>query len=110
MITNAQIELRLENMDASHAEIPVLIEKLQHMDAQVYAAFEQWFTTKQHPALEVEGFTVEKLLANHPERNAITAYLALDWLKRNPVQAKHVLTKPVFLNPQQFRLRSQQDH
>ena len=58
----------------------------------VASAFADWWETGTMPSVEVEGYTVPRLLreqAMHP----VAAFLALDWLRREPAKARRVLHK-----------------
>jgi hypothetical protein len=58
----------------------------------VLSAFVQWWETGTLPLVEVEGYTVSRLVEEqglHP----VAAFLALDWLRRDPQEALRVLAK-----------------
>lgn len=58
----------------------------------VREAFVLWWTTRQMPAIEVEGFTLESLVRDHA-MNPIAAFLTLDALVREPGRIKASLAR-----------------
>jgi hypothetical protein len=62
-------------------------KKLLDLQPQLKSEFEQWWHTGQLPTIEIEGYTVQRLMTER-EMNPIAAILALDWLIREPEFAK----------------------
>jgi len=103
MINEEELKSRLvDDLDCPIGQSEALTHKLLGMNAEVFQAFETWFRTGKSPDFRVEGFSVEDILRYRPQGNIISAYLALDWLKREPQRAKLLLTKPMLLNAQQY--------
>ncbi len=65
----------------------VVAEKLLALAPEVNAGFECWWRTGEIQPLEVEGYTIEKLMTKHSLK-PIAAFLTLDWLVREPEKAK----------------------
>lgn len=66
--------------------------KLANLGPETKAAFALWWDTGQIPTLEVEGYTVERLMQEHG-MNPIASILTLDWLAREPEKALRSLRK-----------------
>lgn len=68
--------------------------KIEKMDPQLQNDLLRWDKIGDFPNREIEGFTVAGLVENvgmHP----IGAFLVLDWLLREPDEAKCVLAQPL---------------
>ncbi len=104
MINEAELRTRLvDDLDCPVNQAETLTHKLLGMNPEVLQAFETWFKTGKSPDYRVEGFSVGDILRYRPQGNIISAYLALDWLKREPQRAKILLTKPMLLTAQQYQ-------
>jgi hypothetical protein len=66
--------------------------KLEGSAPELRRAFLKWWEMGELPELGVEGFTVSQLIDQH-HLNPIAAFLTLDWLIRQPEQAKAALRK-----------------
>ena len=67
-----------------------LAGKILNCASFIQAGFEQWWQTKQLPELEVEGVTLKLLIEEH-NMKPVAAFLTLDWLLRDPEEAKKFL-------------------
>ena len=68
--------------------------KIERMDPQLQQELLRWDKIGDFPDREVEGFTVSGLVENaglHP----IGAFLMMDWLLREPNEAKYALAQPL---------------
>lgn len=68
--------------------------KIEKMDPQLQNDLLRWDKIGDLPDREIEGFTVAGLVENlgmHP----IGAFLMMDWLLREPDEAKYALAQPV---------------
>jgi len=52
----------------------------------VRQAFAHWWETGDLPELSVEGYTAQRLIAEHG-MNPVAAILTLDWIARDPTNA-----------------------
>jgi hypothetical protein len=99
MLDNKVVRERLiDNFDCKESQADGVVEKISKLAPDIYAAFEAWFNTGVIKEIEVEGYTVASLREKKKNMNIIGAYLTLDWLRREPQQAKRALNEPVFLN------------
>jgi hypothetical protein len=70
----------------------LLAQKLVGMSDTVWRAFWAWWETGVLPDLAIEGYTVQRLLAEH-NMKLIAAFLTLDYLCREPEKARASLRK-----------------
>jgi hypothetical protein len=75
---------RLQNeLGYSSAEAEFAILDLSDADELIQKEFLNWWNTGQVSELMIEGYTVERLNAEH-SMNPIAAFLTLDWLLKEP--------------------------
>ncbi len=71
----------------------MVAEKIVAATPLVQVAFLAWWQSGTMPGtLEIEGFTTERLMAEHGMK-PIAAFLTLDWLAREPQAAKVSLAR-----------------
>lgn len=70
------------------------VNKIECMDERVKVAFEKWIDGNETPSLEIEGWNYDKLVANFKMR-PVAAFLALDWLIRDPEKAIKALKRGI---------------
>lgn len=99
MLDTKNIRDRLvSDFDCKESQADGVVEKITKLAPDIYAAFEEWFNTGVVKEIEVEGYTVSSLRKLKKEMNIIGAYLTLDWLRREPHQAKSALSHQEFAN------------
>lgn len=84
----------VEDFDCKESQVEGVVEKITKLAPDIYAAFESWFNTGVVKEIEVEGYTVASLHEKKKNMNIVGVYLTLDWLRREPVQAKAALSQP----------------
>ncbi|MGE5653141.1 MAG: hypothetical protein ACM3ZQ_02580 [Bacillota bacterium] len=70
----------------------LVAEKLMKLHPELEAQFVIWWHNGSLPRVTVEEYTVERLMHEH-SMNPIAAMLTLDWLLREPEQAKASLKR-----------------
>lgn len=99
MLDNKILRDRLvDDFDCKESQVDGVVEKISKLAPDIYDAFESWFNTGVVKDIEVEGHTVASLRQKKKNMNIIGAYLTLDWLKREPQQAKFALNQPEIAN------------
>lgn len=68
------------------------IEKVKKLDSEIYNELEIWLNNGELSDIEVCGYTVKELI-NKYKMTEVGAFLTLDWLKREPEEAKKALLK-----------------
>lgn len=67
-----------------------VVSKIESMDADLREKVEKFLETGEVEDMEVEGYTAEKLISDWGMLE-LAAYLTLDWLRREPEEAKRAL-------------------
>lgn len=70
----------------------LIADKIESLQPRLREAFESWWETGELPAVEVEGYTVERLVREHSLK-PLAALLTLDWLLREPRVAKATIER-----------------
>ena len=70
------------------------VDKVEHMDEKIKAAFEEWVETGIAPTFEIEDWTYGKLIQRCKMR-PVAAFLALDWLIKEPENASKALKRGI---------------
>jgi len=70
----------------------LVANKLVMAAPEVQEAFLHWWATCEFPEIQIEGHSLESLVAQH-SMNPIAAFLTLDWLLRAPAEAKASLAR-----------------
>lgn len=69
-----------------------ILEKIEGMDPEVRNVLERILNNEEYEGIEIEGYTIEKL-SDEYGMNEIAALLTLDWLKKEPENAKASLER-----------------
>lgn len=69
-------------------------DKLERMDGRLVGAFEEWVDNNVTPSIEIEGWNYDKLIQKFKMR-PVAAFLALDWLIREPEKAAKALKRGI---------------
>jgi hypothetical protein len=64
------------------------------MDERIKAAFEEWVDSNVIPTIEIERWRYNKLVEKF-EMRPVAAFLALDWLTREPEKASKALKRGI---------------
>lgn len=78
----------------SDAAVASAAPKLEHMDPDLKKSLLRWDKIGDLPDREIEGFTVAGLI-EYADLHPIGAFLMMDWLLREPEEAKYALAQPV---------------
>lgn len=91
-MTNTKLQLLLKNEGYPSYMIGDTITKLEMLQPIVAKQFDSWVDSGMFPDLSIEGISFAKLVKERG-MNPIGAFLALDWLAREPETAKTSLSK-----------------
>lgn len=69
-------------------------DKVERMDGCIKAAFEEWVDSNVIPTIEIEGWNYSQLVEKFKMR-PVAAFLALDWLTRDPKKASKALKRGI---------------
>jgi len=67
-----------------------MVEEIENMPDNIQCAFEEWVKSNQLPSIEIEGYSLRKLIEEF-QMKTIGAFTTLSWLQTNPVEAKEAL-------------------
>ena len=70
----------------------LVVEKLSNLAPELQLEFSKWGRTGDVPGVKVQEYTVDKLMREYG-MNPIAALLTLDWLNREPENAKASLKR-----------------
>ena len=69
-------------------------DKVERMDERIKNVFEEWVENGTIPTLEIEGWNYNSLISKFKMR-PVAAFLALDWLMRDPEKASKALKRGI---------------
>ena len=69
-------------------------DKVEKLSYDIAKAFEDWVEDGTIPTMEICGYSYDKLIKNFNMR-PIAAFLALDWLVREPEKASEALKRGI---------------
>lgn len=91
--SNQWVDL-LKRNDYPEVTICSAISKLENLSDDLKKDLLHWDKTGELPNIEVEDFTVQELIEYYG-LHEIAAILMLDWLRREPNEAKIALAQPI---------------
>jgi putative SOS response-associated peptidase YedK len=97
-------EKLIDELDVPKSAAEGIIEKAKKLQPEIAASFEKWLESGTIDTIEIEGYTLEKLM-HERKMNIVSAYLLLDWLKREPEAAKNAMRTREFANSAAARLK-----
>lgn len=94
LINYFSLKKRIESCGISKNSSKRIIKDIRKMDPELKKAFGKWYKSGITPKQYVEGITFD-MLVNSFKMNAFNAFLTLDWLKREPLEAKSALGRAI---------------
>lgn len=88
------LKKKIEGLGISKDYSKKAIKKIRKMDKNLKKEFGKWYKYGKTPEREIDGIGF-KTLVNTFGMNEINAFLTLDWLIREPEEAKMALISPV---------------
>lgn len=82
----------VEGWDYEDNRAKSVVEELSQCAPEILAAFRHWWETGKLGDLEVEGYTVSKLMEQYG-MNPFAAFLTLDWLWKEPKVASQAIAQ-----------------
>ena len=70
------------------------VEKLKNLQPEVAHEFSQWIDSKKTPEIEIQGFSYKSLVEDFGMK-PVGAFLTLNWLVVDPVEAKESLEEGI---------------
>lgn len=95
MKTEQIIQTLIENKNYDKIQTERLAPKIEALPADIRAALVKWIESGELSSPEYSGYTVEKILGAKPGMTILAAYLALDWIRKDPQTAIKAILMPV---------------
>lgn len=111
LINYFALKSRIESYGISKNNSKKIIKAIRKMDPELKKAFGKWYINGMIPKGYVEGITFD-MLVNSFHMNEINAFLTLDWLKREPVEATAALGSAIdmiIVNPGELSEKTDQE-
>lgn len=93
-VQNKKWEELLRRNDYPESSIASAASKLENLTEDFAEAVLEWDRTGELPYMEVEGFTADEIV-EYMGVHEIAAILMLDWLRREPEEAKMAIAESV---------------
>ena len=81
----------VEDKKLDAVQIEKISAKIEALSPDIREALEKWIETDNAVSPEYSGYDVNAIIKAQPHMTVIGAYLALDWVRRDPVAAKRSL-------------------
>ena len=81
-----------ESYSYTEFEAKRAIASIRKMDRELKGVFMDWYNHGVSPSIVIEGLSYEEVLKNITD-NPIGAFLYLDFLKKNPMEAKKAIVR-----------------
>lgn len=85
--------IREKNYDKIQTER--LSSKIDNLPDDIKASLIKWIENDEMTSPEYNGYTVNRILQAKPELTVLAAYLALDWVRKDPNTAIKAILTPV---------------
>ena len=80
MYTKEQLAIKFAEYKYPDTIVDKMVERLNAMQPEIKAFFDQWLENGETPKDEIEGYTYEELVGANYGFNPINAFLTLNWL------------------------------
>ncbi len=89
------IKILIEEKNYDKVQTERLAPKIDALPEDIKEALVKWVESGNVSSPEYNGYTVEKILKEKPGMTALAAYLALDWIRKDPKIAIKAILTPV---------------
>ena len=89
------IRILIEEKGYDKVQTQRLEPKIDALPQEIREALEKWMTTGVPESPAYGGYNVERILKMKPDMTVVGAYLALDWIRKDPQTAVRALATPV---------------
>lgn len=98
-INYRELEEYLQRNDYASSDISQLSDAIKEMDPDSQAWVAEWLQNGLLPEIEIEGITADFLI-HQCGYQPLNAFITLDWLKKDPQEAKYFILKiPSSISP-----------
>ncbi|MCI6996193.1 MAG: hypothetical protein MR936_05195 [Eubacterium sp.] len=95
MKTENIIKILVEERNYDKFQTERLAAKIEALPDEIKTALVEWINSGKLSSPEYNGFTVEQILKAKPRMTVLAAYLALDWIRKDPNVAIKAILAPV---------------
>jgi len=95
MQTENIIKILIEEKNYDKTQTERLAPKIDALSEEIKAALVNWIKSGTISSPEYSGYTVEKIMKEKPTMTELAAYLALDWIRKDPKTAIKAILAPV---------------
>lgn len=89
------IQILVEEKNYDKVQTERLATKIENLPDDIKTALVKWLEGGDISSPEYSGYTVEKILMAKPGMTTLAAYLALDWIRKDPKTAIKAVLTPV---------------
>ncbi len=89
------IQILIEEKNYDKVQTERLAPKIEALPMDIKDALVKWIESGDIFSPEYNGYTVDKILKAKPGMTALAAYLALDWIRKDPKTAIKAVLTPV---------------
>ena len=89
------IKVLVEEKNYDKVQTERLAPKIEALPDDIKTALNKWIENGTVSSPEYNGYTVDKILNEKPGMTTLAAYLALDWIRRDPKTAIKAILTPV---------------
>lgn len=89
------IKILIEEKNYDKVQTERLAPKIEALPTDIKDALVKWVESGDVSSPEYNGYTVDKILKAKPGMTALAAFLALDWIRKEPQTAIKAILTPV---------------
>lgn len=90
------IETLIEKKNYDKVQTERLAPKIEALPKEIRDALDNWVENDTISGPEYSGYTVEKILKEKPNMTTLAAFLMLDWIRKDSVNALKAMKQVVF--------------
>lgn len=89
------IQILIEEKNYDKVQTERLVPKIEALPVDIKDALVKWVESGDVSSPEYNGYTVDKILKAKPGMTTLAAFLALDWIRKDPKTAIKAVLTPV---------------
>lgn len=89
------IQILIDKKNYDKVQTERLASKIEALPADIKDSLVNWIESGDVSSPEYNGYTVDKILKAKPGMTTLAAYLALDWIRKDPKTAIKAVLTPV---------------
>lgn len=89
------IQILIDKKNYDKVQTERLAHKIQALPPDIKDSLVNWIESGDVSSPEYSGYTVDKILKAKPGMTTLAAYLALDWIRKDPKTAIKAVLTPI---------------